>query len=76
MDGTSSYHSDTEQEQQQENVIREGPQINMEGNRFAMAPPPEAPSQPHWNRITEHQTLRRQSPHQRMGESVSLTHFP
>lgn len=75
MDGTSSYPSDAEQEQQQENVNRDVPQINMEGNPFAMTPPQEAPSQPHWNREPEHQSLHRQNLHQRMGVSVSLTHF-
>ncbi|MCD7468706.1 hypothetical protein HAX54_007124 [Datura stramonium] len=65
MDGTSSYPSDAEQE----NVNRDEPQINMEGNPFAMNPPQEAPSQPHWNREPEHQNLPRQNPHRRMGES-------
>ncbi|KAJ8568423.1 hypothetical protein K7X08_027956 [Anisodus acutangulus] len=70
MDGTSSYPSDAEQEQQQENVNRDGPQINMEGIPFVtMTPPQEAPSQPHWNPEPEHQNLPRQNPHQRMGES-------
>lgn len=69
MDGTSSYPSDAEQEQQQENVNQEGPQMNMEGNPFSMTPPPEAPPQPHWNRVSEHQNFRRQNPHQHMGES-------
>lgn len=69
MDGTSSYPSDAEQEQQQENVNRDVPQINMEGNPFAMTPPQEAPSQPHWNREPEHQSLHRQNLHQRMGVS-------
>ncbi|KAJ8551936.1 hypothetical protein K7X08_028379 [Anisodus acutangulus] len=69
MDGASSYHSDAEQEQQQENVNRDEPQINMEGNPVAMSPSQEAPSQPHWNREPEHQILPRQNPHQRMGES-------
>ncbi|XP_060169681.1 uncharacterized protein LOC132600490 [Lycium barbarum] len=70
MEGTSSYPSDTEQEQQQENINPDGPQINIEGNPFATATPPqEAPSQPHWNREPEHQNLPRQNPRQRMGES-------
>ncbi|CAN4119431.1 unnamed protein product [Withania somnifera] len=69
MDGVSSYPSDAEQEQQQENVNPEGLQINMEGNPFAMTPPQEAPSQPHWNREPAHQNLPRQNPHQRVGES-------
>ncbi|KAM3201960.1 hypothetical protein P3L10_029584 [Capsicum annuum] len=69
MDGTSSYPSDAEQEQQQENVNPDGPQINIEGNPFTATPPQETHSQPHWNREPEHQNLPRQHPHQRMGES-------
>lgn len=69
MDGASSYPSDAEQEQQQENVNPDGLQINMEGNPFATTTPQEAPSQPHWNREPAHQNLPRQNPHQRMGES-------
>ncbi|XP_019258781.1 PREDICTED: uncharacterized protein LOC109236993 isoform X2 [Nicotiana attenuata] len=68
MDEASLYPSDAEHEQQQENVIRDGPQINMEGNPFAMTPPQEAPSRPHWNQEPEDQNLPRQNPHQRMGE--------
>ncbi|XP_009592160.1 uncharacterized protein [Nicotiana tomentosiformis] len=64
MDEASSYPSDAEHEQQ-ENVIRDGPQ---EGNPFAMLPPQEAPSQSHWNHETEHQNLPRQNPHHPMGE--------
>lgn len=75
MDGTSSYPSDAEQEQQQENVNPDGPQINIEGNPFTATPPQETHSQPHWNREPEHQNLPRQHPHQRMGESVSLHRF-
>ncbi|CAN4120406.1 unnamed protein product [Withania somnifera] len=69
IDGASSYPSDAEQEQQQENVNPEGLQINMEGNPFATTPPQETPSQPHWNREPVHQNLPRQNPQQRMGES-------
>lgn len=72
MDEASSYPSDAEHEQQ-ENVIRDGPQ---EGNPFAMLPPQEAPSQSHWNHETEHQNLPRQNPHHPMGELVSLIRFP